>query len=220
MLKYLTVICVFASSLPVFGNDQLKQEITDLINSNREFYTKIVPGMGFTGEMVSDLVDENGNYQNCTIALRGKNILLNNTLDALEYSYQEHWIDINIREGNTCDPEMYPQEHRRFIQMSKKRDPLELLNLLQTQSDLTIEKLAAKEYVLKYTVLDEQNEEISINAKYDLNFPLYMNPNTNGFNNQYFDYSLINLDSIALCQPSEEGGDCSNEQDLNYLLKR
>lgn len=219
MHKHLAVIFILFSSISAFGNDQLKQEISDLINSNRDFYTKIEPGMGFSGEMFSDLVDDNGNYKNCTIAFRGKNILLNNTLDENEYSYQEHWIEINIREGNDCDPEMYPQEHRRFVQMSKKRNPLVLLNLLREQVNLAIEKVAPKQFVLKYTVHDEEtNEDISIIAEYDLNFPLYMNPDMDGFKNQYFDSSSISLNSIALCQPLEMGGECSQEQDLNYLL--
>jgi hypothetical protein len=74
-------------------------------------------------------------------------------------------------------------------------------------------------FVLKFTLIDEETrEEFPINAKYDLNFPLYMNPDNDGFKNQYFIYTSLDLSQLPLCQPIDGGGDCSENQDLSYLL--
>src|SRR3990167_3373133 len=140
-----------------FAETDLRKEMKDLINSDLSFYTKVELGMGVTGEILSDHVDESGQYQNCTIAMRGKSFLINTTLDKdYNFHYQEHWIDINIKEGNQCDPEMYPKERTRFVTMEKKRNPLlDLFKTLDEQEELNIEKITDKMFVLKFSVIDE-----------------------------------------------------------------
>jgi hypothetical protein len=197
MIRFLMLIYL-CFSIPSFSNDSFKQEILDSINSNLKFYTKIEPGMGFTGELLSDLVDENGSYLNCTIAFRGKNIIINTNIDKdYIYSYQEHWIEINIKDGNNCNPELYPKEHNKFVTMDKRRNPLEIIDILKGE-DVFVEKIDKKIYLLKYTIFDDQtNKEINVTEKYNLNFPLFLNPDSDGFKHQYLDYSTISLNSIG-----------------------
>lgn len=177
--------------------------------------------MGVTGEILSDLVDDSGEYQNCTVALRGKSFLINDTLDSdYNFHYQEHWTDINIREGNQCNPDMYPSDRSRFVTMERKHKPVsDFLKILNDQVDLNIEKVADKIYVLKFILVDEESgEEFPVSDKYDLNYPLYMNPESRGFRHHSFDYSSLDLSDLSLCPPFESGQECSEAKDLSYLL--
>ena len=225
-MRYILLILIILFPLSLFAND-LKQEMMNIINSNLSFYEKVEPGMGKTGEILSDLVDENGNYLNCTVALRGKMILINNTLNPdFNFSYQEHWIDINIKKGNTCDPKMYPIEHNIFVTTNKKLNLLDNLRKLFNNKKLQIEKKSPMLFILKHKEIDEiSKKEIAFEFKYNLSKPLYLNPESNGFKHQYFNYQNLELKSISLCPYLEielkgEVEECSAEQDLTYLLNQ
>ena len=70
-MRYILLILIILFPLSLFAND-LKQEMMNIINSNLSFYEKVEPGMGKTGEILSDLVDENGNYLNCLFGFESK----------------------------------------------------------------------------------------------------------------------------------------------------
>lgn len=220
MKSIVSLLMIFIYPLTAFTSESDKSEFLDIINSNIDFYSTVTSGMGFTGEVFSDLVYEDGNYLNCTIAMRGKSILINNLVDdQYDYSYQEHWIDINVREGNACDPSMYPTEHRTFVTMEKKRNILSVIDFVMSP-DVLVEKLDAMIFLVKFSETDEESgEERKFELKYNLNFPLYLNPDSNGFRHRTFDYQGLDLSAISLCPPIEHQGECSELQDLSYLLK-
>lgn len=220
MLKGIFLVCAFTIGLSAYGTEKLKEEMINIINSDVQFFTKVEPGMGFRGEMLSDLVHD-GTYQNCTIAFRGKSILINSDLDpSYNYTYQEHWVDINIKPGNNCNPDLYPKGKRKFVAMENKRNPLEVLDILEDQQDLGIEKKGEKIYVLKYSLRDDETGEVvDLTHEYDLHFPLFLNPNAANFKHQVFDTDSIDLSSLALCLPIDQGGSCSEEQNLEYLRR-
>lgn len=222
MAKINVLFFVFIlTSFSVRADEISKQEFIDIVSSNVEFYDKIEPGMGLKGEMRSRLVDEEGNYLNCTIALRGQYIVINTTaeVDSM-YVYQNHWIDINIDSGNNCDPTKYPTDHNKFVQTAVKRKSVEGILKLLSKPGVTVDKVAEKTFMVKYVVpAGEHNDEMNVNDKYDLNKPLFMNPEANGFTHHYFDYKALDLSSISLCPAQDEEGECVEGQDLSHLIE-
>jgi len=205
--------------LSAYADEDARKEFLSTINSNLDFYNKIEPGMGFKGEAFSRLVDENGKYLNCTIALRGKQIVLNSTLDSAKiYFYETHWVDINVEGSTDCDPSHYDTTPTAFVSSEIKRTAQSVLILI-SKADVNVERISNKIYQVKYLVpKGDDSEEFEVDAIYNLNFPLFMSPDVNGFVHQYFKYKEIDLSSIDLCPSIDDGGECVKNQDLTYLI--
>lgn len=220
MLKK-SFLIFFLLSFSAFSSEQDKQEFIDILNSNPEFYNKVELGMGFQGEMLSRQVDENGTYQNCTIAMRGQAIVINTTHDKdLVYIYQNHWLDINIEPGNSCDPTMYQTGTlNRLVATDKRRDTRKVV-IFVSKAEVKVKKTGDKIFIVKYTIpASENHDEFDAVDTYNLNHPLFLNPHSKGFKPQYFEYRGIDLSSIKLCPPMDGSSDdpCIEDQDLSYL---
>lgn len=218
-MKKFILLIISLIFISLSADEAAKIEFITTIKSNLDFYNKIEPGMGFKGEAISKLVDENGEYQNCTIVLRGKQIVLNSTLEVGKiYFYETHWVDINVEGSTGCEPSNYPTGSRSFVSSEKKRTAQTVLILI-ARPDVNVEKINNKIYRVKYIVAaSDENDEIKVDVTYNLNFPLFMSPDSRGFTHQFFNHKEIDLSSIALCPPVYETGECMENQNLRYLL--